>query len=151
MMLPRTAPRIAAAVPQRLSTQAPASREFFEVYERPILDLQAAQTEGRVTARGLVDAYLARIAAYDDTGPRLNAIVVLNPRARDEADRLDRERALTGPRGPLHAIPVLVKGNYDAVDMPTSGGALGLATMQPTFSVKTSAGPAFHTPFTTSP
>ena len=36
-----------------------------------------------------------------------------------------------GPRGPLHGIPVLVKDNYDTADMPTSGGSLGLATMQP--------------------
>ena len=50
---------------------------------------------------------------------------------RDEADVLDRERAATGPRGPLHGIPVLVKDNYDTADMPTSGGTLGLATMQP--------------------
>ena len=49
----------------------------------------------------------------------------------DEADALDRERAEKGPRGPLHGIPVLVKDNYDTAGMPTSGGALGLATLQP--------------------
>ena len=109
------------------------------MHERSIPDLQTAQAEGQVTSRGLVDAYLARIAAYDQTGPRLNAIVILNPRAREQADALDRERAQSGPRGPLHGIPVLVKDNYDTVGMPTSGGALGLATMQPTtdaFQVK---------------
>ncbi|MDO8678062.1 MAG: amidase family protein [Acidobacteriota bacterium] len=105
--------------------------ELFEVFEQSILDLQAAQTSGRVTSRALVDSYLARIQAYDQAGPRLNAIVVLNPRAREDADALDRERAATGPRGPLHGVPVLVKDNYDTADMPTSGGALGLATMQP--------------------
>ncbi len=57
--------------------------------------------------------------------------MLLNPRALDEADALDRERAEKGPRGPLHGIPVLVKDNYDTVGMPTSGGALGLATLQP--------------------
>jgi amidase len=104
---------------------------LFEVFEQSIADLQAAQTEGRVTSRGLVETYLARIRAYDQAGPRLNAVVLLNPRALDEADALDRERAATGPRGPLHGIPVLVKDNYDTVGMPTSGGALGLATLQP--------------------
>ncbi|MDQ3420997.1 MAG: amidase family protein, partial [Acidobacteriota bacterium] len=105
--------------------------EFFEVHEQSILDLQAAQASGRVTSRGLVESYLARIRAYDQAGPRLNSIVMLNPRARDEADAMDRERADKKVRGPLHGIPVLVKDNYDTVDMPTSGGALGLATLQP--------------------
>jgi Asp-tRNA(Asn)/Glu-tRNA(Gln) amidotransferase A subunit family amidase len=104
---------------------------LFEVYEMSVLDLQEAQTAGRVTSRGLVDAYLARIAAYDQAGPQLNAIVVINARAREEADALDRERASKGPRGPLHGIPVLIKDNYDTADMPTTAGTLGLATLRP--------------------
>ena len=131
LVLPPSDAPMTAAGQQRTRPQTPAPAEFFEVHERTILELQTAQAEGRVTSRGLVDAYLARIAAYDQSGPRLNAIVVLNPRAREEAEALDRERARTGSRGPLHGIPVLVKDNYDTVDMPTSGGALGLATMQP--------------------
>jgi amidase len=109
----------------------PAVREFFEVHEQSIVDLQDAQTAGRVTSRGLVESYLARIQAYDQAGPRLNAIVLINPRAREEADAMDRERADKKVRGPLHGIPVLIKDNYDTADMPTSGGALGLATLQP--------------------
>jgi Asp-tRNA(Asn)/Glu-tRNA(Gln) amidotransferase A subunit family amidase len=105
--------------------------EYFEVHEQSILDLQAAQTAGKVTSRRLVESYLARIQAYDQAGPRLNAIVLVNPRAREDADALDRERAETGPRGPLHGIPVLIKDNYDTADMPTSGGSLALATLQP--------------------
>jgi Asp-tRNA(Asn)/Glu-tRNA(Gln) amidotransferase A subunit family amidase len=105
--------------------------EFFDVHEQSILDLQAAQTSGRVTSRGLVESYLARIQAYDQAGPRLNAIVLINPRAREDADAMDRERAEKGPRGPLHGIPVLIKDNYDTADMPTSGGTLGLAMLQP--------------------
>jgi Asp-tRNA(Asn)/Glu-tRNA(Gln) amidotransferase A subunit family amidase len=127
-----------AQVPTSAGQRKPAARpqptpeiELFDVFEQSILDLQAAQTGGRVTSRGLVDSYLARIQAYDQAGPRLNALVLINPRARDEADALDRERAARGPRGPLHGIPVLVKDNYDTADMPTSGGALGLATLQP--------------------
>jgi amidase len=104
---------------------------LFEVHELSITELQAALTGGRVTSRGLVDAYLARIQAYDQAGPRLNSLVLINPRAREEAETLDRERAEKGTRGPLHGIPVLVKDNYDTADMPTSGGALGLATLQP--------------------
>ena len=105
--------------------------EFFEVHELSILDLQGAMQSGRVTSRGLVESYLARIQAYDQAGPRLNAIVMINPRAREEADAMDRERADKNVRGPLHGIPVLIKDNYDTADMPTSGGALGLATLQP--------------------
>lgn len=109
----------------------PAPVELFEVHEQSILDLQAAMQAGRVTSRGLVESYLARILAYDQAGPRLNAIVMINPRAREEADARDVERADRKVRGPLHGIPVLIKDNYDTADMPTSGGALGLATLQP--------------------
>jgi len=122
------------AAPQRRPAARPQPApvaNVFDVHERSIAELQEAQASGKVTARGLVDAYLARIQAYDQAGPRLNAIVMLNPRAREEADALDRERAEKGARGPLHGIPVLIKDNYDTADMPTSGGALGLATLQP--------------------
>ena len=105
--------------------------EYFEVHEQSIVDLEAAQASGRVTSRGLVESYLARIQAYDQAGPRLNAIVMINPRAREEGDAMDRERADKKVRGPLHGIPVLIKDNYDTADMPTSGGALGLASLQP--------------------
>jgi hypothetical protein len=110
---------------------AVAAPHLFEVYEQSIVELQDAMTAGRVTSKGLVDSYLARIAAYDQAGPQLNAIVMLNPRAREDAEALDRERAAKGPRGPLHGIPVLVKDNYDIAEMPTAAGSLGLATLRP--------------------
>src|SRR5687767_3252365 len=65
--------------------------DYFEVYEQSIVDLQAALTANRVTSRGLVDSYLARIQAYDQSGPRLNSVVLINQRAREEADALDAE------------------------------------------------------------
>ena len=105
--------------------------EFFEVHELSILDLQSAMSSGRVTSRRLVESYLARIQAYDQAGPRLNAIVTINPQAREDADAMDRERADNKVRGPLHGVPVLIKDNYNTADMPTSGGELGLATLQP--------------------
>jgi hypothetical protein len=101
-----------------------------EVTEASISELQAALAGGKVTSRQLVSAYRARIAAYDQDGPALNSIVTLNPAALAEADALDRERAAKGPRGPLHGIPVLVKDNFDTRGMPTSGGALALATIR---------------------
>ncbi len=126
-----TGPTLDARQRARGAPPAAPAAPLFEVHELGILALQAAQTDGTVTARGLVQSYLARIAAYDQAGPALNAIVLLNPLALDEADALDRERAARGPRGPLHGIPILVKDNYDTATMPTSGGALGLARLQP--------------------
>jgi Asp-tRNA(Asn)/Glu-tRNA(Gln) amidotransferase A subunit family amidase len=120
-----------------MATMAPAVQAApqppgrIEVAEASILQLQAALASGALTSRQLVLAYLARIAAYDQIGPSLNSIVTLNPAALAQADALDKERASKGPRGPLHGIPVLVKDNFDTLDMPTSGGALALATLQP--------------------
>jgi amidase len=103
----------------------------FDVTEKSIEELQQAMQAGRVTSRRLVDAYLARIDVYDKRGPSLNAIVAINPRAREAADALDAERATRGPRGPLHGIPVLVKDNYETIEMPTSAGSIALATFHP--------------------
>ena len=72
----------------------------FEVVEASISELQDAMTTGRVTSAELVDAYLSRIAAYDQGGPRLNTLIRLNPGARATAEALDRERTTRGSRGP---------------------------------------------------
>jgi len=103
----------------------------FEVAEASVTDLQRAMVGGRVTAAQLVDAYLARIAAYDHAGPAINAMIRLNPRARAQAAALDAERKAGRVRGPLHGIPVILKDNYDTKDMPTSAGSLALANHQP--------------------
>ena len=103
----------------------------FEVAEASIPALQAVLAEGHTTSVELVDLYLARIAAYDDAGPALNAIIRLNARAREQAAALDRERADGMVRGPLHGIPVLMKDNYDVAGMPTTGSSLALAGLMP--------------------
>ena len=103
----------------------------FDVLERTIPELQAAMEDGRVTSRQIVAQHLARIAAYDDRGPALNAMIALNGRALEEADALDRERAASGPRGPLHGIPVVVKDNFDVAGLPTTAGAIALAGWYP--------------------
>ena len=90
------------------------------VYEASITDLQAAMTSGRVSSADLVDAYLARIAAYDHQGPALNAMVRLNPNARADAAALDAERKAGKVRGPLHGIPIILKDNYATRDFPTN-------------------------------
>ncbi len=103
----------------------------FDVYEASIPELQAAMQRGEVTAVQLVDAYVARIRAYDQQGPALNAIIRLNPQARAEAAALDAERARGSVRGPLHGIPVILKDNYDTRDLATSAGSLALASNVP--------------------
>ena len=105
--------------------------QSIEVFEASILDLQEAMADGRVTAVQLVEAYLARIRAYDQGGPALNSMIRLNPNARAQAAALDQERALRGTRGPLHGIPIILKDNYDTADLPTSGGSIALAGMVP--------------------
>ena len=102
-----------------------------EVFEASIPDLQEAMADGRVTSVQLVDAYLARIRAYDQGGPALNSMIRLNPDALMQAAALDQERALMGARGPLHGIPIILKDNYDVAGLPTSDGSIALAGMIP--------------------
>ncbi len=126
--------RLAAQAPSQLgsigSLPAPAPAATFDVSEKSIVDLLAAQRIGTVTSRELVEKYLARIQAYDQDGPRLNAMIALNPRALDEAAALDAERRAGRVRGPLHGIPIVVKDNYATVGMPTTAGSLALAGFQ---------------------
>jgi len=84
---------------------------------------------GRVTARGLVEQYRARILATDRTGPDLHAILEPNPDALTIADQLDGERRAGRLRGPLHGVPIVLKDNIDTADrMHTSAGSLALET-----------------------
>src|SRR5438552_2704969 len=95
--------------------------------EPGIAELQAAMASGSLTARGLVESYLARIEALDRKGPSLHAIIEINPDALALAAALDEERRTNGPRGPLHGIPILLKDNIDTADrMMTTAGSLAL-------------------------
>lgn len=105
--------------------------ESFDVSEKAIRELQAAMIAGQVTSEKLVELYLQRIAAYDQAGPRLNAVISLNPNAARDARELDAERKSRGPRSPLHGIPVLLKDNFETRDMPTTGGSLALRGVVP--------------------
>lgn len=100
----------------------------FAVEELTISQLQAAQAAGQTSAVALAEAYLGRIEALDQGGPRLNAVIELNPEAPALAAALDEERRQRGPRGPLHGIPILLKDNIDTGDrMQTTAGSLALA------------------------
>ena len=91
----------------------------FNLDEATIADVQTAMKTGRLTARRLIEMCLARIEAYDKKGPALNAIITLNPKALAIADELDAKFNRSGPVGPLHGIPVLLKDNVNTETMPT--------------------------------
>jgi amidase len=114
-----------------LQVVMPAQQPPFSVVEATIADMQAAMRQGRITSRAVVQQYLDRIAKYEE---RLNAIITLNPRALDEADARDRERALGRVRGPLHGIPIALKDNIHTTDMPTTGGALAFKNFVPPYA-----------------
>ena len=88
--------------------RAQAPTRSFDLMEATIPELQAALAAGSVTSRDLVTMYLARIDAYDQKGPALNAISAINGGALAEADALDAERKARPIRGPLHGIPTPV-------------------------------------------
>src|SRR5437899_3801910 len=103
----------------------------FELMEATIPQLQAALSVGTITSTGLVAAYMARIEAYDQRGPALNAISVVNSKAMDEAAAMDAERRAGRTRGLLHGIPIIVKDNYETAGMQTANGSSSLAGWVP--------------------
>ncbi len=107
----------------------PAPGEF-PILETTVARVHAAMREGRLTARRLVEAYLARIEAYN-LPDGLNALTCVNPRALETAEALDKEFRETGRLRPLHGIPVIVKDNYETFDLPTTAGSAALKGFLP--------------------
>ena len=128
--MPRMKRLLVALLLLVLAIPAFAQKKPFSVVEATIPEMQAALREKRVTSRELVLQYLVRIATYED---KLNAIITVNPKALEEADALDRERAAGKVRGPLHGIPVALKDNIHTTNMPTTGGALAFADLVPPY------------------
>jgi amidase len=121
------APRGGAALTER-ELEAAAT----DVEEATISGLQARMTAGNITAEALVSAYLSRIDALDRSGPRLRAVLELNPDALEIARARDHERGNGHVRGPLHGIPILLKDNIDTADgMMTTAGSLALVGKAP--------------------
>jgi Asp-tRNA(Asn)/Glu-tRNA(Gln) amidotransferase A subunit family amidase len=104
----------------------------FQIVEASIDDVQAALHARRLTCRELVTRYIRRIDAYDKHGPSLNTVQAVNPEALAEAARLDAAFAASGPIGPLHCVPVLVKDQVETSDMPTTYGSVVFKDFVPT-------------------
>ncbi|MBN1329474.1 MAG: amidase [Candidatus Heimdallarchaeota archaeon] len=95
--------------------------------EYTIIQLQKLMDEGKTTAKELVEQYLNRIKEIDKQGPKINAIIELNPDALFIAEKLDEERKEKGARSLLHGIPIIIKDNIDTADkMMTTAGSLAL-------------------------
>jgi amidase len=127
---------VGATVSGAAAQQKPAG---FEVQEATIARIHAALQSKAVTCRGLVERYLARIEAYDKKGPGLNAIVVVNPRALDEADEKDRALGRGAMAGALFCIPAIVKDNFETIGLQSAAGSLafqGFVSARDAFQVK---------------
>jgi len=103
--------------------------DFFDAREATVDGVHNALFSGLTTCRGVVSAFLARIEEFN---PVVNAIITLNPDALSIADDMDQQLATGNATAPLFCIPILLKDNYDAVGMNTTGGCLDLAGSRPT-------------------
>lgn len=123
---------LTASIALALTLGAGASQaKEFQLMEATIDDIQSAYKNHELTAHQLVQAYLDRVAAYDQKGPGINAVISLNPTALAEADKLDATYAKSGPVGPLHGIPVFLKDQFDAAGMPSTLGSVLLKDYKP--------------------
>ena len=117
---------LATAVQAATRDQTSAGKSAYAPFASGI-DQQAAMSAGTLTSEQLVKDDLARIATLNRAGPRLNAVIALNPHALADARKLDAERRAGHVRGPLHGIPVLLKDNIESADgTATTAGSLAL-------------------------
>jgi amidase len=117
-----------AGVAQAAAAAAGRGAANASILDAGVHEQQAQMAAGKLSSKSLVQQYLARIAAIDKAGPRLNAVIELNLDALAIAEELDRERKSGKLRGPLHGIPVLIKDNIATADkMCTTAGSLALA------------------------
>ena len=110
--------------------------DLFDARETTIEGVHTALFGGLTTCRAVVSAFIARIEEFN---PVVNAIITLNPDALSIADSKDVQFASGNATAPLFCIPILLKDNYDAVGMNTTGGSLGLAGSRPTSDSPTTA------------
>ncbi len=110
-----------------LGFSAVAQAATLDITRATIPEIQKAYATGRLSSERVTAAYLARVAAYEEAGPAINAIIHMNPNALEQAKALDAERKAGKVRGPLHGIPIVLKDNFDTFDLPTTAGSQLLA------------------------
>jgi amidase len=112
-----------------LSLPAQAEGEF-RVEEATIAGVHQALAAGQITCRSLVQTYLDRIEAYAQQAPKLAAIRELNQKALTQAEEFDKNPGRLASE-PLACVPLVLKDNYNTVELPTTGGSTSLARAQP--------------------
>jgi len=112
----------------------------FSVFEKSIPELQDAMTTGGLTSEDITREYLARLSIYDRSGPTFRSVLSINPRAIADARTRDAERAAGRVRSPFHGVPIVLKDNIDATELPTTGGSLALVDHRPRLDSKVAAG-----------
>src|SRR3954468_2793357 len=117
---------LVAAILVPLVTIGAQDRPSFDVQEASIAQIQSELATKRMTCRAVVEQFLRRIDAYDKNGPTINAIVEINSKALNEADDLDRRMQATGPVGPLHCVPMIVKDNFETIRLQSAAGSLAM-------------------------
>ncbi len=103
-----------------------------DLEEISIADLHDRMQRGEISSEQATAWYLERIETIDRSGPALRSVLEVNPDALTTARALDEEWQVSGPRGPLHGVPVILKGNIDTADrMATSAGSIALRDHRP--------------------
>jgi len=113
---------------QTTAIESDTDSEEFDPIEATIDDVYSAIHLEEATAREITQTYLDRIEAYDDV---LNTVITLNDYALDRADELDEKFKESGPVGPLHGVPIVVKDLYNTGDLPTTAASLSLEDSKP--------------------
>lgn len=99
----------------------------FQLSETTIAQLQIKMATGELSSQKITEMYLQRIKDIDQNGPKIKAVIEVNPDALSIAKERDEERKYMKVLGPLHGIPVMIKDNIDTADkMQTTAGSLAL-------------------------
>jgi amidase len=112
----------------------------FTVFEKTVVELQDAMSSGAMTSQDITRAYLARLSLYDRHGPAFRSVLSINPRAIADARARDAERGSGKVRSPFHGVPIVLKDNIDATELPTTGGSAALVDHRPRIDSKVAAG-----------
>jgi amidase len=102
-----------------------------QIEELTIEQLSKSYSDGDATIEQVTQMYLDRIKSIDQSGPKLNSFLYVNPKAIEQARVLDQEFKAGKSRGAMHGIPVVLKDNIDTYDMPTTAGSRALENSYP--------------------